>query len=1143
MPSVNAEDTPTPDDKQQPDSAPHTNSPKAEPKPEVEYDDFGLPIKKPRAPPLPESEEDERDQKKEEFKDAASEPTSTEQPAQHEKEALKPAPAEENLEELKTKTKPDVAGNNGHVEAGPPKAEATQNGEQASSAHARTLSTKSAADKRSSIVQAHNPAGISEYSHMQAAPRASEEVKEDDGEWQTMPAYARYDMYDDDNRLIARENAEELEDMHGYGNVGGAAKGYTRVIMDDDVESVTSMDDNTAYLFKERSTMLDDEDEAARDPLAQMQTTKSLLTEGQRIAYVGLVRLAIVDTAKRFTKLERNRNTKKILDMAQETTQMWSQKMMVRLYSHMEVNESEQMMIEQLSQHGVVSADLTPALMQNARVKNPAAESSDSAKDADSARPSISSPPLGSASEKGKSNSSLDLEDDDYMNSPPPPPYANHSGDDLPAVRTPSQLPTTSSLDIDLRWTILCDLFLVLIADSVYDARSRHLLETVGEYLSVDWLEICRFEKRVTEALEMEEEANKENWNEDEHMESRRKKARNRRLALMGLATVGGSLVIGLSAGLLAPLLGAGLAAGFTTIGVAGTGGFLAGAGGAAIVTTTGVVTGGTIGVRAANRRTGAVKTFEYRPLHNNKRVNLIVTVAGWMNGKLDDVRLPFSTVDPIMGDIYSVHWEPEMLRSMGDTINILATEALTQGLQQVLGATILGALMSALTLPLALTKLSYLIDNPWAVSQARADMAGLILADSLIDRNLGARPITLVGFSLGARVIFACLKELANRGAVGLVQNAYMFGTPVVAKKEEYTKVRAIVPGRCVNGYANNDWILGYLFRATSGGIMQVAGLAKVDVPGVENFDVTEFVHGHMAYRAAMPRLLREVGWQVESDEFSEIEDPDPENHEKRQRELISEIEEARKEMGKKEEKKGGFNFWRKKKVQKKDWEVYDEKSQNAIVKEQDPAKLAENPIMFDIDAIRAEVAALSYDAMYDIEGLEIKEIKSTLPPMKIDMSQTSPNPYSALRETKSYNDSLAVASQNPAGSSSNLSTYSGASTPYQNGDRKKSLEEYDEAADGGISMTFETSFKESPASRSPARSPLPSVYESPQPPSSAWDTPSRKESPVERPPLRSSTTDPSTQGAHLAPAYNAWADEFDDDFGKEKELKMTFM
>ena len=256
-----------------------------------------------------------------------------------------------------------------------------------------------------------------------------------------------------------------------------------------------------------------------------------------------------------------------------------------------------------------------------------------------------------------------------------PPPYKEHEGEDLPEVRTPSQLPTTANLDIDLRWTVLCDLFLTLIADSVYDARSRVLLEKVGENMQVSWLDICRFEKRVTDALEMQQAAEKENWNEDDHKENRRKMALKKRYVMMGLATVGGGLVIGLSAGLLAPVIGAGLAAGFTTIGVAGTSGFLAGAGGAAIITSSAAASGGIIAVRAANRRTGAVKTFEYRPLHNNKRVNLIVTVSGWMTGKVDDVRLPYSTVDPIMGDIYSVLWEPEMLTSMGDTINILATE------------------------------------------------------------------------------------------------------------------------------------------------------------------------------------------------------------------------------------------------------------------------------------------------------------------------------------------------------------------------------------------------------------------------------------------------------------------------------------
>ncbi|KAL8829448.1 MAG: hypothetical protein Q9191_002013 [Dirinaria sp. TL-2023a] len=650
-----------------------------------------------------------------------------------------------------------------------------------------------------------NPAeGVSQWSHQALAPhKAEHESQEHEEQWQDMPAYAPYDLYDDDGKLIARE-AQELND-NVYEGLGGAGKGYTRVQMDEDARSTTSMDDNTSYLFKARGTHLADEDEEQRDPLAQMQATKDLLTEGQRIAYVGVTRLAMSKMVRELDLTEGTKGTKKELRIASESMKMWSQQMMVRLYAHMEIDSSEQIMIEQLAEHGVEPSDLTPVLMQNSRVKNPMAE------DSSSHRQSTSSPNGDAGSAPLKSPALTGGEDD---TEPELPAYQEVEGVDMPEVRTPSQLPTTQRLDIDLRWTVLCDLFLVLIADSIYDSRSRVLLERVGAALAVPWLEICRFEKRVTDALEMQEAANKETWDEAEHMENRRKLALKRKYVMMGLATVGGSLVIGLSAGLLAPVIGAGLAAGFTTIGVAGTSGFLAGAGGTALITSGAVVTGGTIAVRASHRRTGAVRTFEYRPLHNNKRVNLIVTISGWMNGKVDDVRLPYSTVDPIMGDMYSVLWEPEMLQSMGQTINILATEALTQGLQQVLGSTILVALMASLQLPIVLSKLSYLIDNPWTVSLGRANAAGLILADSLIDRNLGARPITLVGFSLGSRVIFSCLRELANKGAFGLVQNVYLFGSPIVSNKDEYLRARMVVSGRFVNGYASNDWILGNEFQ-----------------------------------------------------------------------------------------------------------------------------------------------------------------------------------------------------------------------------------------------------------------------------------------------------------------------------------------
>lgn len=505
---------------------------------------------------------------------------------------------------------------------------------------------------------------MSEFSHQQLTAPKTEEKDDDDGGWQTMPAYAPYDIYDDDNRLVAKEHNEEDDETYGYAGLGGAGKGYTRVLVDEDAQSETSLDGDTKYLFKETmGTSAADMDEQ-RDAVSQLQATKDLLTEGQRIAYVGATRLELATMVKGAEALgHTNRRTKKDLATAAEAMKMWAQKIMVRLYAHMEISPAEQVMIEQLAEHGVMPSDLTPVLMQNARVKNPMAGEKE---------PSLPSTPKAGAKSSRSSVSTRTGEESPAM---PPPPYESHVSEEMPDVKTPSQLPSSQKIDIDLRWTVLCDLFLVLIVDSVYDARSRVLLERMGKTLEVPWLDICRFEKRVTDALEMQQQAEHENWNEDEHLENRRKMALKRKYVMMGLATVGGGLVIGLSAGLAAPLIGAGLAAGFTTIGVGGTSSFLAGAGGAAIITSGAAASGSYMGGKAANKRMGAVRTFEYRPLHNNKRVNLIVTISGWMTSTNDDVRLPFSTVDPIMGDIYSILWEPEMLTSMGDTINILATE------------------------------------------------------------------------------------------------------------------------------------------------------------------------------------------------------------------------------------------------------------------------------------------------------------------------------------------------------------------------------------------------------------------------------------------------------------------------------------
>jgi hypothetical protein len=450
-------------------------------------------------------------------------------------------------------------------------------------------------------------------------------------------------------------------------------------------------------------------------------------------------------------------------------------------------------------------------------------------------------------------------------------------------------------------------------------------------------------------------------------------------------------------------------------------------------------------------------------------------------------------------------------------------SQALTQGLQQVLGSTILIGLMAALQLPVVLSKLAYLIDNPWAVSLDRAWSAGLVLADSLIDRNLGTRPVTLVGYSLGARVIFACLTELARKGAYGLVQNVYMFGSPIVVKTDEYLKIRTVVAGRFVNGYNNNDWILGYLFRLTNGGIRKVAGLAAIEgIPGIENVNCTEYVVGHMDYRQAMPKLLRECGWLVESDEFGEIEEPDPDKHNERQRELINEIEEARKELEKESESKKRFSFFRKKKPKRAEWEVYEDGKGHAAADTPyggDDKTGASNPnVLFDVDAIRAELAKEHDKVEEEDEGqeMQIKELKSTLPPMKLDVASPLESPRNALRETKSENgmSTLRVASSpDPRISGDRTPTYASSSfgysspNPYAYG--------VDEHKNDGMQMTFDDEYMDpAPAKKSP-------YYTAPSPPA--------------RPDIKTSQTAPN-----LA-IHDPWADD-DEEFGKEKEIEMTF-
>ena len=283
----------------------------------------------------------------------------------------------------------------------------------------------------------------------------------------------------------------------------------------------------------------------------------------------------------------------------------------------------------------------------------------------------------------------------------------------------------------------------------------------------------------------------------------------------------------------------------------------------------------------------------------------------------------------------------------------------------------------------------------------------------------------------------------------------------------------------------------------------------------------MTVFVAGHMAYRAAMPRLLRHVGWEVESDEFVEISDPDPDNHEGRQRELIREIEDARKEAQEKPEKRRFGFFKRGKLAEKKSWEMYDEKMGEAAAPKHGGPESPGKGVLFDIEAIKRELES---------EQMEVRQLESTLPPMRIELSK--PDGVSpAIEDMENTAKSDDISNINPLAT---MRSRSPDATTLESSSKEELAPqmhiseplpeeiEYGHAADVLQSRTHDDDVPAAPQS-------------APLPPAAVALEESDKTS--ARPELRSANTMPAEK--------NAWAyeeDEQEEQWGKEREVIMSF-
>lgn len=90
----------------------------------------------------------------------------------------------------------------------------------------------------------------------------------------------------------------------------------------------------------------------------------------------------------------------------------------------------------------------------------------------------------------------------------------------------------------DIRYTVLSHLFILCIADGTYDARSRAILRAVAAYLEVPWLDVIKLECTIADQLRIYEDSD-EVKGDRQVIEERNKLGSKQRWLLTGVATLG----------------------------------------------------------------------------------------------------------------------------------------------------------------------------------------------------------------------------------------------------------------------------------------------------------------------------------------------------------------------------------------------------------------------------------------------------------------------------------------------------------------------------------------------------------------------------------------------------------------------------
>jgi hypothetical protein len=442
-----------------------------------------------------------------------------------------------------------------------------------------------------------------------------------------------------------------------------------------------------------------------------------------------------------------------------------------------------------------------------------------------------------------------------------------------------TRLTTISKED---RICVISCMVLLLLSLGHYSAHSRVLLCYLTSAFAIPLSVLTTEEEEIAKTLMLASKT----LSADAETQKRQAENASSRRWKVGLASVAGAALIGVTGGLAAPIVAGAIGGIMGGVGLGGVASFLGifAMNGALVGTLFGAF-GGKMTGEMVDKYSKEVEDFKFIPIASEwgefatneeaevqaRRLRVTIGVNGWLAAK-DDVVKPWR----ILGqdsEVFALRYEMEALLELGKSLqSMVSSYAWSFVKLEILKRTVLATLWSALW-PVYLLKMATSIDNPFAVARNRSEKAGEVLADALVNKAQGERPVTLIGYSLGSRVIYSCLRSLAERKAFGLIENVVLIGSPIPSTPDNWRAMRSVVSGRMYNVYSNNDYILAFLYRATS---IQfgVAGLQAVtDVEGVSNLDLSKEVSGHLRYPDLIGKILKRAGFEGIAVEDMDIE------------------------------------------------------------------------------------------------------------------------------------------------------------------------------------------------------------------------------------------------------------------------------